>query len=229
MFCVFCGNDSADCFEVKSKPYYRCNSCGGIFMSEKAFLSPAGQKERYEKHNNSLEDSGYCSFLRGFIEPVLAEVKNRNGSLKTILDYGSGPEPALVHLLEKLRDDKILPTDSEIRGWDPFFAPETPLFSSGADLVTSLEVVEHFEKPLESMKKLAEACKKGGFAAIGTMLLPFQQDESNWKEKFSSWWYRSDATHVSFYTKKALCICAERSGLSFVTDISDRCFLFRKA
>ena len=159
MFCVFCGNDSAECFDVKSKLYYRCNLCCGIFLSEKDFLTEEMQKELYEMHHNSLENSGYCSFLRGFIEPVLDEVKKRNGSLQQILDYGSGPEPTLVNLLDKFRNEKILPSDSEIRGWDPFFAPETPLFSSGADLVTCLEVVEHFVKPLESMKKLAEACK----------------------------------------------------------------------
>ena len=41
------------------------------------------------------------------------------------------------------------------------------------------------------------------------MLVPLGGEEA-----FKNWWYRSDATHVSFYTEKAMCAVARRHGLS---------------
>lgn len=204
-------------------------SCRSICLLPECFDTVEKQKERYENHHNSLNDSGYRSFLESFIKPVLEELKEKD--LLQILDYGSGPEPALCQLMKEfVSEGIILKEGCQIRGWDPFFAPETPFYDEGADLVTCLEVAEHFEKPIEDMKKLADAVKGGGYAAIGTMLLPLTgstpDDES--REVFKNWWYRSDSTHVAFYTIEGLKRCAASAGLEFVKALTDRAFLFRK-
>ena len=89
------------------------------------------------------------------------------------------------------------------------------------DLVTCLEVVEHFENPIEHMKNLASFCKDGGFVAIGTELIPTNSD-------FSRWWYIQDSTHVSLYSEDALIQCCNEANLEFVVKLTKRSFLFRK-
>ena len=146
--CIFCGGDRGISFSVREKEYYRCSECEGVFMAPKSRLSPEKQKERYLKHNNTLENSGYVDFLRSFIEPVLGFIKQQRcddteRANMRILDYGSGPEPVLVELWEAYRKEGVLYSDYgirnfEIRGWDPFFAPETQFFEGGADLVVEI-------------------------------------------------------------------------------------------
>lgn len=193
-------------------------------MLPQSYLSLELQKERYLKHNNSLENDGYVQFLRSFIEPVLNSLPSKGKRLESILDYGSGPEPVLISILEAYRKEGRLDSACCIRGWDPFFSPDTAFFEDGADLVTCLEVAEHFEEPDKDFCKLASAIKKGGYLAVGTMLLP-----SGGRDAFKAWWYRSDATHVSFYTQKSLRIVTERYGLEWIATISDRAFLLRKS
>ncbi|MDR1748274.1 MAG: class I SAM-dependent methyltransferase [Spirochaetaceae bacterium] len=192
-----------------------CGRCGGVFLAPSFRLDAWGQRKRYELHRNDPSDEGYRSFLLRFIEPVLAclpELPRR------VLDFGCGPltgkTPALVTLLEEQ-----LP-EAEIRGWDPFFAPDTSLFAEGADLVMCLEVAEHFESPREGFASLAAACRPGGRAAVGTMTVP--EDP----EAFDSWWYKDDPTHVSLYSVSALEYAAVSAGLVFERAVSERVFLF---
>lgn len=227
--CRICDDKNVLTFSMKTKTYVQCRMCGSICTDESCFENEESQRARYEKHHNTLSDAGYRTFLEQFIQPVLKEVTDMSVSLHTkaeivrILDYGSGPEPALCELLkEYARSGFVLQSTCEIRGWDPFFAPDTAFFEEGADLVTCLEVAEHFEHPREDMKKLASACKSGGYVAIGTMLNPGEI------EAFKSWWYRSDITHVAFYSLEGLIRCAENAGLSYVKALTDRTFLFRK-
>lgn len=227
--CRICGHNEVHDFAIKDRKYGKCVKCKSICTNPDSFALPDVQKSRYEMHENSLKDAGYRGFLEGFIKPVLEELRKAGESSgKTdvlpsrILDYGSGPEPALCELMKSFSEEgEYLPPGCDIRGWDPFFAPATPFFENGADLVTCLEVAEHFETPLEDMKKLAAAVRSGGYAAIGTMLLTEATS-------FPGWWYRSDITHVAFYTRDGLIQCAESAGLSFVKAVTDRAFLFRK-
>lgn len=217
-------------FEIKKRLYQECRCCKSIATVKESFETKDSQKRRYEQHHNSLSDDGYRAFLENFIQPVLKEINHIH--CEKIIDYGSGPEPALCELLRIYANEgTVLPALCEIRGWDPFFAPDTPFFETGADLATCLEVAEHFEKPLEDMKKLACAVHSGGYVAIGTMLIPegcFSECDGVAPDAFKKWWYRSDSTHVAFYTLEGLIRCAENAGLEFIKAVTDRAFLFRK-
>ncbi|MBQ0166089.1 MAG: class I SAM-dependent methyltransferase [Treponema sp.] len=232
--CRVCNSEETTLFSIKKTNYIHCRNCGSICTDENCFETTDNQRLRYEKHHNSLADDGYRSFLEAFINPVFKAVhenKNETETLQKIMDYGSGPEPALCQLLQEYRKNgRYLSESCEIRGWDPFFAPETAFFDDGADLVTCLEVAEHFEKPLDDMKKLCSSCKSGGYVAVGTMLLSEETgaDYGHEYDTFRNWWYRSDATHVAFYTLKGLVSCAESAGLTFIKAVTDRAFLFRK-
>ena len=235
--CVFCLKDNVSQFFLKNTGYGHCTECGGYFLLPEFRLTTDEQKKRYLKHNNTMQNEGYVNFLRSFIEPVLCFCKESYHSagsekqsddsmknmIKRIFDYGSGPEPVLVELLETYRKQGVLSKDCEIRGWDPFFAAETKFFEGGADLVTCLEVAEHFESPDEDFAKLSSCVKPEGILAVGTMLAP-----PGGEEAFKNWWYRSDGTHVSFYTENSLRSVASRHGLSFAARLSDRIFVFKK-
>ena len=187
-------------------------------------LDEEAERRRYTLHENSPENPGYRSYLEAFFGSVITFPSIVDAGFCEswkIFDYGSGPEPALVALMREKGLDA--------RGWDPFFAKDTERFPGGADLVTCLEVAEHFKTPREDFARLSESVRSGGFAAIGTRLvdtLPPRTDGDY--GPFLSWWYRQDPTHVSFYSKKALCHVAGEAGLVYLGAAAPHVHVFRK-
>lgn len=232
------GNENAAC--PAERRFMHCTGnggCGGFFLLPEYFLPPEAQKERYLLHNNSLSDEGYRSFLKDFADTALLQIgKLSDGPPRTVFDYGCG-NGALGELLKLYISKGLLPENTEIRGRDPFFAPDTPFFRGGADAVLCLEVAEHFENPDEGFAGLARACKKGGYAAVQTLFAPEGGSEAGADTRsnaeaaeaaFRSWWYKEDATHVSFYTLKALKACAFRAGFEYCGTYNN-CSILRAA
>ena len=231
--CPFCGGTHlSECTRASEKKaggyerrIFRCvppSGCGGFFVSRECFLSVQKQKERYLLHDNSLANAGYRSFLKDFADTALNQSRALLGAPPaTIFDYGCG-NGALIELLQTNKKDFLLPADTEIRGWDPLFAPAAQPFPGGADLVLCLEVAEHFENPAEGFAGLSRACKRGGVLAVRTLFAPETERE------FKSWWYKEDPTHVSFYTQKALTLCAKDAGFE-LCGIYNNCSIFRAA
>lgn len=229
-----CGDESATDIEYSTKTFVirtKCNEdsmhgCGGVFVDPEYFLTPHEQGMRYTLHQNILEPldvgGGYRNFLTKFADTAFLYLHNlgETSSVRTIFDYGSGPQPALVQLLNEYKDRGQLAKTTEIRGWDPFFAPDTLFFENGADIVFCLEVAEHFENPLKGFEGLARASGIGGIVVLQTMLVPHSYDE------FKKWWYKDDTTHVSFYSYKALALCAKRAHLDIEAHIGS-VFFFR--
>ncbi len=214
MDCLFCGYGETARVCVRSRAFFRCASCGGVFLSPEERLDRKAQRERYLFHRNDPDDAGYRTFLTNFASAVLSALPRRP---RTVFDYGSGPVPALAGVL-----DGLLGGGTDIRCWDPFFAPGTVFFPGGAELVTCLEVAEHFESPAEGFAGLCRACRPGGAVAVGTLTVPEREKD------FERWWYKEDRTHVSFYSGKALDICGLRAGLGCARVLSGRIFLFTK-
>lgn len=217
IICVFCGNDGLIAFMAGGKHYLQCAACGGIFLDPDERPSKPDEKKRYELHENPLNDPAFRAYLCGFIDPVLEKI----GPVRTIFDYGSGPVPVLSAILSERGYD--------VRFWDPFFAPDTEPFPLGADLVVCHEVAEHFFEPLRDFGRMADRIAPRGYLAVGTMLLPFGENPERARERFASWWYREDFTHVSFYTARALSACARSASLEDCGPVGDNCVLFRKS
>jgi hypothetical protein len=218
--CVFCLSSETVERSIRDRSFHACQACGGIYLDRRHLLDPASEKARYGKHNNNLSNTGYREYLERFIVSVFsfsALLSGDEGSIGTIFDYGSGPTPALVTLLRE--------KGYEARGWDPYFASDTPRFNHGADLVTSLEVVEHFADPVRDFSLMADCVRGGGFLAVGTQLVLDSPDSIDF---FAHWWYREDPTHISFYSKKALVLVAERAGLEYLGSDGKSVYLFRK-
>lgn len=216
--CVFCESDSLDPLTVRLRTYYACRSCGGIFLDRGQLLDPAAEKARYEKHENSLRNEGYRTYLENFMRTVLDFSAGTPAvSGYSVFDYGSGPEPALVELFRE--------NGYEARGFDPYFAPDTPVFPGGASVVTALEVVEHFADPPGDFDRMAACARPGGLVAVRTQLLPAVPDI---RAFFAAWWYREDPTHISFYAEKTLRLVAERAGLLPVGAAGQGVHFFKK-
>lgn len=223
--CPFCNSSLVNIYDIKQKKYVFCTNCGGIALEKSFFSSDIEQKNRYILHENTLNNIGYKKFLCNFANPILDFLQdyiNDKNNL-TIFDFGSGPVPCLCELLKNYVELGKLPNNTEFFNYDKFFTPEKNL--KACDLCFCLEVVEHFEKPLENFIELANCVKKDGFLAVGTILVP---KESYSIEEFSKWWYKDDFTHVSFYTEKALELLGNKVGLKVVKKLSERCILFQK-
>jgi len=253
--CKFCGDSGVFPFPVVSKKgvteYFRCKECMAISLSDKEHLPLSQQLARYRQHNNNLNDFGYAHFLTSFVYHTFSFLAPFAPS--SILDYGCGPNPALIdllHLVLKRQQDhgsftkstdfngidsvekcidflafflSYLPKQELIYGWDPFFSPNGK--KEPANLVLCLEVAEHFENPWEGFSGLAQSCTVDGYVAIGTLPIP---DSIVSNMDFKGWWYKDDKTHVSFYTEKAMVECGKTCGLRYMGKASPRIFIFKK-
>ncbi len=210
-------NGPVEAFSVRDILYHRCPTCGGIVRDSVSFLAPEAEIRRYRLHRNTLEDDGYRTWLESFLSDVLRATDGRlflgDIPIRTVLDYGSGPHPAFVELVRE--------RGFHVRGWDPYFAPDDLPKLEEADLVTAIEVVEHFRDPRLEFSRIAGTVARGGWLAIGTHIVP--------ERDFGSWWYREDPTHVAFWTERAFTCLAEANRLRYRGIIGPNRFLFSKS
>ena len=174
--------------------YHRCSACGYIFRDRAYRLSETEERKRYLLHNNSPSNQGYIKWINKFLDFILLEPLPVGCR---VLDFGSGPEPVMARIMRE--------SGYQVFTEDPYFSPGKPagLFH----LITSLEVFEHLSNPLDTLFELASRLSEDGRLCISTEFLP---DDS---EAFDTWTYRSDVTHIGFFTERGLTEAAEKAGL----------------
>ena len=174
-------------------PYHRCTSCGYISRDRSARLSLVDEMKRYRLHENSIEDDAYVAWLERFLAFALDPFPAAEDRL---LDFGSGPEPVMAKLME----EKGLNVTIE----DRFFSPGIP--PGPFRIITAVEVFEHIPNPFSVLENLRRRIVEGGRLCISTELLPVHPEE------FENWHYRSDPTHIGFFTREGLSSAARRAG-----------------
>ncbi len=192
---------------IRERRYTRCSVCDQIQCHTDDLPTPEEERERYDEHNNDLTDRRYREYLEGFIdaavEPyvpggpdggaVSPSVRDIPDGGPHILDFGSGPEPALAHLLEERGYRTAI--------YDPFFAADDGVLSGPGrqyDAITAVEVVEHLFHPGTELERLVSLIRPGGILAVRTGI--FAGDAAAFRE----WWYRRDISHVSFWTDETI-------------------------
>ncbi|MEI6147938.1 MAG: class I SAM-dependent methyltransferase [bacterium] len=203
--CPLCGGTAGFFVALPARPVYACPQCELRFVPEPWHVSPQQERARYELHRNSLEDGGYVCFLQPAID-ALARHLRRGGegegprSPGTILDYGSGPTPVLVELLNRAGFQAV--------AYDPFFAPDADLSHRFAAVI-STETFEHFRRPRLELDRLVGLLNPGGLLVVLTALWTPERD-------FRKWPYANDETHIAFYSGATFDFMAATRGLYVV-------------
>ncbi len=185
--CPLCGDEKdilffhADAF----RQYFRCESCGLIFVPSHYHLSCVEERAEYDKHQNSPDDAGYRRFLSRLYNPLQKLLSP--GSLG--LDFGCGPGPTLSLMFSE--------SGHQVNVFDPFYANYPDVLALRYDFITASEVVEHFRRPGEEFTRLWQLLLPGGWLGLMTKL-------ARDKTAFANWHYKNDPTHVCFFSRETL-------------------------
>ncbi len=197
MHCPLCQHtDCSDFLQDKRRKYLHCHNCDLVFVEPQYRPSPLIEKQEYDLHQNSSEDTGYLAFLNRARAPLIEAVP----SPATGLDYGSGPNPVLAQWLSE--DGYDMQYFDAFYASKPICVPET-----GFDFIISTEAIEHFHAPHVEWRLWMEWLAADGVLVIMT---------KRWLdlERFSRWHYKNDLTHVSFFHERTFEYLAARYGFS---------------
>ena len=199
--CLICSCDT-NVFESKKLKcrYHSCLNCRFIFKDKADIISLDKELRLYNLHNNSIDDEIYVAYFKNFLN--LAVFPYAKNTAKW-LDFGSGPVPVLAQILK--RDYNI---GADI--YDKFYAKEPVYLGRKYDVITSTEVAEHIENPMEYFRMLKELLSDEGILAISTR---FHPDEES---VFLNWQYIREQSHISFYNKRTMEEIAFRLGFDLV-------------
>ncbi|GAB2198073.1 class I SAM-dependent methyltransferase [Sessilibacter sp. MAH4] len=197
--CPLCGAVCSLFHQDKRRSYFICAICSLVHVPKEFHLTDNQEREEYDKHENSLTDVGYRQFLTRAAEPLLGRLQQKSYGL----DFGCGPAPMLAKILSEYGHTVEL--------FDKFYYPNNTILDNRFDFIVTTEVVEHLADPALILDTLFNTLKVGGFLVIMT---------KRWLdlERFKSWHYKNDPTHITYFHEKTLQWIANfwRAELEFV-------------
>ena len=202
--CPLCNNDG-EVFHKKA--FYRCKSCDSIFKAAISLPDRAEEKEKYDLHNNDVNDVRY----QQFVSPITNAVQRDYPTRSIGLDFGSGPGPVISKVLQ----DK----GYTLKQFDPFFNNVPEVLEDKYDYIVCCEVIEHFHSPAKEFELLRSMLKPNGHLYCMTHLYSDDID-------FNAWYYKNDPTHVFFYNPKSLQLIKNKNEFSSLL-IEDRLITYR--
>ncbi|WP_421242818.1 class I SAM-dependent methyltransferase [Aeromonas enteropelogenes] len=180
--CPLCASHRVYPLPVAGKRYYRCERCELVWLDAADHLDAEGEKAVYDGHDNRVDDPRYRAFLMRAFGEVLARVPAPASGL----DFGCGPGPALIAMGRE--------AGYVMAGYDKFYADEPALLAQQYDFITSTEVIEHIAEPRVALDLLWRCLKPGG-------ILVLQTQRVLGDERFKTWRYRHDPTHIVFFAE----------------------------
>jgi len=189
--CPLCQASGALFFQDARRSYYQCCDCTLVFVPHQFWLSSAAERRVYDLHQNECFDEGYRRFLARLSNPLLQRLEEEQRGL----DFGCGPASALASVLEEAGHVMEL--------YDPYYSPDTSVLQRRYDFICATEVVEHLHDPAREFERLFALLKPGGWLAIMTKLVID-------KERFRTWHYIRDPTHVCFFSKQVFLYLGRR-------------------
>lgn len=183
--CPLCHQEGHYFTSFRDKRYYACPTCMGRFMHSEDVPTLVAEKTRYIEHNNDVTDLRY----QAFVTPIVDHVKRDFNPTHRGLDFGSGTGPVIAQMLKD--------TGFNVALYDPFFSPYPEHLNQTYDFIVCCEVMEHFHHPDKEFHTLKGCLKQGSALYMKTEL---------WCDSilFSTWFYKTDPTHVFFYHPKTL-------------------------
>lgn len=194
MKCILCeGHAEQLLLKEDGRTYFVCTGeCHVIFLDPSARLSAVEEKERYDLHNNDPHDDGYRDFLRRLTDELIPQLTAGARGL----DFGCGPGPALSGIMRE--------AGFECADYDPLYVDDRTLLTTQYDFITATEVFEHLYEPRSTIEQLAGMLKPRGVLAVMTEMVISP-------ERFTEWWYHTDPTHVSFYSRRTFDWIAQKN------------------
>ena len=189
------------------RDYLLCPTCHLIFVTAADLPTADQERERYQLHRNSIEDSGYVRFLKSVLSPLLPQLSPEMRGL----DYGCGPTPVLAEIMAR--------RNFRCDIYDPFFFPNT--LSPPYDFILSTECFEHFHHPHREITRICSLLAPAGWLGIMT---EFWQSP----QTFADWPYARDTTHVVFYHQSTLHFMTTLFPLTLCHCDNHRLALFQK-
>lgn len=181
--CPLCRNSGVQAFaRDAARNYYQCGRCNLVFVPPEFHLPAAGEKAQYDLHSN-LDEPGYRRFLQRVCHPLL----ERLDAAASGLDFGCGPGPVLATMLREQGHSVAL--------YDQFYFPDKCVLLQQYDFITATEVFEHLQYPQQEIETLWSCLRSGGTLALMTKLV---RDQA----AFSIWHYKTDPTHIIFFSLK---------------------------
>jgi hypothetical protein len=193
--CPLCASTATEMFQHdRKREFFQCLECDLIFVPPEFYLSAEAEKERYDFHSHSLEDSGYRNFLNRLFQPLEKVLPPGARGL----DFGCGQMPTLSVLFEE--------AGFPCANYDLYYFSNPAVFKEQYDFLTCSETIEHFQNPRAEFERFLDLVKPGGWIGIMTQL----RDEA---PPFEKWFYKDDATHLCFFSRKSFQWLEKQYGL----------------
>ena len=177
-------------FSDPQRDYLQCQSCSLVFVPSIQFVSAEKEKAYYDLHQNHPDDQSYRQFLSRLLNPI----KEKLTAGDCGLDFGSGPGPTLSIMFAEL--------GYPMKVYDHFYANDGYVLQQDFDFITATETVEHLHHPHTELERLWNILKPGGYLGIMTKLVIDC-------EAFANWHYKTDPTHVCFFSRETFLWLAE--------------------
>ncbi len=208
--CRLCAAKGTVFGSLQSDPrvFFRCETCGSVFLGRANLLSPEDEEKRYLQHRNQRTPE-YEKFLNRLLAPLVQVVPPGSQGL----DFGCGPVPVLSEMLTE--------QGFQMQNFDPFFFSNSRALEAEYDFVTCSETVEHFHEPLTGWTQLHARLRPGGRLGVMTQM------RTQW-EGFFDWHYPRDPTHVQFYSPRTMRWIGHKFGMEPVF-FPDGVVIFQKA
>lgn len=195
--CPLCSSRAEEFYSDKRKKYLRCPVCKGISLDAALLPTFDEEKDRYNTHNNDIEDKGYQKFVSPIVNSILRDFNPNDAGL----DFGAGTGPVISKMLSD--------SGFQIVQYDPFFHNYPDLLTRKYNYIACCEVIEHFHDPEKEFILLKELLAPGGRLYCMTDIYRDTID-------FGKWYYINDPTHVFIYQEETFTWIKETLGFKNV-------------
>lgn len=203
--CPLCNSPSKSFYKEQ---YCQCDNCAGIFRPKELLPTLQEEQQRYDTHNNDVEDIRYQNFVSPITNAIIANQKKSDSGL----DLGAGPGPVIANIL--------IGKGYDIKLYDPIYHNFPELLKQKYDYIFACEVIEHFHNPKDEFARLYDILNTAGRIYCMTHLYDDSID-------FSKWYYKNDNTHVFIYRKETIEWIAEEFKFTKM-QINNRLIVFEK-
>lgn len=198
--CKICSRP-ADLFFADGRTFYKCRNCYLIFTNE---TISAKEQDNHFRSQVSNDPSYWQRVANTYIQLSSEFINPRQ-----ILDFGSGSGD----LSGALKDMGYIVYSFEPRVHGEFTEQK---YHGRFDMIIANQVIEHLPDPVREIRALHEVLDDEGILFMTSSFTDHFIHADNASDHFKNWWFKDDATHVSFFCYWSLQSLCDLVGLKIV-------------